>query len=142
MTNNMSAPFTERELEYLVAQRLGRLATISSDGVLQNNPVGFRYNSETRTIDIGGRNMGATRKFRNVEANGRVAFVVDDIVSVSPWRVRGIEIRGHAEALRGEPSRSRYLSNEIIRIHPERVISWGVDPEQAAMRGRDVHTSQ
>ncbi len=141
MTKIMSAPFTEPELEYLATQRLGRLATISSDGTLQNNPVGFRYNPETATIDIGGRNMGDTRKFHNVAADGRVAFVVDDLASVSPWQVRGIEIRGHAEALRDEPSRSRYLSYEIIRIRPERIISWAVDPEQPAMRGRDVNTA-
>ncbi len=141
MSKSISTPFTEPELEYLATQRLGRLATISSDGMLQNNPVGFHYNPETGTIDVGGRNMGATRKFRNVEADGRVAFVVDDIASLSPWQVRGIEIRGHAKALRDQPARISYMSNEIIRIHPERIISWGVDPEQPAMRGRDVNTA-
>lgn len=32
---------------------------------------------------------------------GRVAFVVDDIASVEPWRVRCVEIRGHAEGTGG-----------------------------------------
>jgi pyridoxamine 5'-phosphate oxidase family protein len=59
------------------------------------------------TIDARGLNMGATRKFGNFEADGRVAFVVDDIASVSPWRVRGIEIRGRAEARRDQPWRAR-----------------------------------
>ena len=75
------------------------------DGTLQNNPVGLRYNPETATIDARGLNMGATRKFGNFEADGRVAFVVDDIASVSPWRVRGIEIRGRGPALT-QPARA------------------------------------
>jgi pyridoxamine 5'-phosphate oxidase family protein len=94
--------FTDAELEYLAAQHLGRLATLGADGTLQNNPVGFGFNAETGTIDIGGWNMTASRKFRNVRANGKAAFVVDDLVSVSPWTVRGIEIRGTAEALPAE----------------------------------------
>ena len=42
--------------------------------------------------------MAASRKFRNVAENGRAAFVVDDIASLDPWRVRCLEIRGDAEA--------------------------------------------
>lgn len=91
--------FTEGELAYLAAQRLGRLATVRRDGTLQNSPVGFGYNADLGTIDIGGRNMGTSQKFRNVEHNQQVAFVVDDIASIQPWRVRCLEIRGYAEAI-------------------------------------------
>jgi pyridoxamine 5'-phosphate oxidase family protein len=119
--------FTEAELAYLRSQRLGRLATVAPDGRPQNNPVGFRVNPETGTIDIGGLKMGATRKFRNVRANGHVAFVVDDLASIDPWRPRGVEIRGDAEALTGERPPIPRMSDEIIRIHPRRVISWGLD---------------
>jgi pyridoxamine 5'-phosphate oxidase family protein len=122
--------FNEAELEYLHEQRLGRLATVAEDGSPQNNPVGFRFNPETNTIDVAGRNMGASRKFRNVQAGSRVSLVVDDIASLKPWRVRGIEIRGHAEALTDQPRTSNYFSPELIRIHPERIISWGIDPDQ------------
>jgi pyridoxamine 5'-phosphate oxidase family protein len=51
------------------------LATVDGDGAPQNNPVGFRYNAELGTIDIGGRDMGASRKFRNLARNPKVAFV-------------------------------------------------------------------
>lgn len=115
-------------IAYLGTQRLGRLATVDSRGAPQNNPVGFWYNAKLGTIDIGGLRLGATRKFRNLDANPNVAFVVDDLASVQPWRVRCVEIRGRAEALRDQPPLMQGMSPEIIRIHPERVISFGLDP--------------
>lgn len=122
-------PFTEAELEYLTTQRLGRLATAQPDGTLQVNPVGFHYNADTMTIDIGGYNMATSRKFRNVADNGRVALVVDDVVSIQPWRVRCVEIRGRAEALKLGPATE--LDGAIIRIRPRRIISFGLgDPDQ------------
>jgi pyridoxamine 5'-phosphate oxidase family protein len=115
-------------IAYLQSQRLGRLATVDRDGAPQNNPVGFRYNAELGSIDIGGLNMGASRKFRNLAGNPKVAFVVDDVASVQPWRVRCVEIRGRAEALRDQADQPPGLSAEIIRIYPERVISFGLNP--------------
>jgi pyridoxamine 5'-phosphate oxidase family protein len=120
-------PFTEAELAYLADQRLGRLATAQPDGTLQVNPVGFSYNPDTRTIDIAGYGMSASQKFRNVAANGRVAFVVDDIASVQPWRVRCLEIRGTAEAIEDPRDSATDLAGPIIRIHPRRIIGFGID---------------
>jgi pyridoxamine 5'-phosphate oxidase family protein len=130
--------FTESEIAYLKSQRLGRLATVAPGGAPQNNPVGFRYNPDTDTIDIYGYNMGATRKFRNVASNPMVSLVIDDIASVDPWQVRGIEVRGQAEALSGVIAMNTHLSGEIIRIHPHRVISWNVDPGQPRQSSRNV----
>lgn len=117
---------TDAELGYLTSQTLGRLATVDADRAPQNNPVTFRYNAGLGTIDIGGHAMGTSRKFRNVRANDRVAFVVDDIASFRPWRVRCVEIRGRAEALSDQEPPRPGFSREIIRIHPERIIS-GLD---------------
>ncbi|MEU8898565.1 PPOX class F420-dependent oxidoreductase [Nocardia sp. NPDC048505] len=125
----MSAALTQEHIDYLQTQRLGRLATVRADGSPQNNPVGFHYNADLGTIDIAGWNMGASWKFRNLAGNDRVAFVVDDIASVRPWRVRCLEIRGTAEALTDVDS---YLegvpSRELIRIRPTRVIAFGLNP--------------
>lgn len=121
-------PLNPAEIAYLRSQPLGRLATVDAAGAPQNNPVAFSVD-DTGTIEIGGMRMGGTRKFRNVTANGKAALVVDDIVSFDPWTVRMVEIRGTAEALTGvhrEPG--SYLSAEIIRLHPTRVISFGLDP--------------
>jgi hypothetical protein len=49
--------------------------------------------------------------------------VIDEIASVDPWVVRGIEIRGSAEPLDG-----------LIRIRPERVVSWGIQSEAIGER--------
>lgn len=129
---------TEAEISYLSTQPLGRLATVAPDGSPQVNPVGFRYDPELGVIDIGGHALSASRKFRNVAAGSRASLVLDDIVSRQPWRVRGVEIRGDAEALDGRDPLRPGFSDEIIRIHPTRVISWGVEPGQDGMRGRDA----
>jgi pyridoxamine 5'-phosphate oxidase family protein len=123
------AAFTERELAYLREQRLGRLATVRPDGTVQNNPVGFGYNEELGTIDIGGHGMASSRKFRNVAAGSKVAFVVDDIASVDPWRVRCLEIRGDAEAITEPADSAGNLSGPIIRVRPRRIVSFNVDPD-------------
>jgi pyridoxamine 5'-phosphate oxidase family protein len=128
--------FTQAELEYLHSQRLGRLATLAPDGTLQNSPVGFAVDDETGVISIYGRDLANTRKFHNVAANGKVAFVVDDIVSFDPWNVRCLEIRGVGEALTGQAPPSPYMSSEVIRVHPRRIISWGMgtDGQQGSKR--------
>ncbi|MBP2319944.1 pyridoxamine 5'-phosphate oxidase family protein [Kibdelosporangium banguiense] len=120
-------PFTQAELDYLASQQLGRLATAQPGGTLQNNPVGFTYNPTTKTIDVRGFGMAKSRKYRNVLAGSPVAFVVDDIYSVDPWRVRCLEIRGRAEAIPDAENPDGPLDGAIIRIHPERIISFGVD---------------
>jgi pyridoxamine 5'-phosphate oxidase family protein len=138
--------FTDEELAYLESQPIGRLATIQPDGTLQNNPVGFGVNQELGTIDIGGYNMARSRKFRNVAANGRAGFVVDDVYSTDPWRVRLLEVRGHAEALTEPADASDQMGGSpIIRVHPTRILSIGlesddldVEPHHAKLRSRTV----
>ncbi|HEV2238505.1 MAG TPA: PPOX class F420-dependent oxidoreductase [Ktedonobacterales bacterium] len=120
--------FTDAELAYLQSQRLGRIATAGPDGQPHVVPVGFRYNPALDTIDVGGHNFATRKKFRDVQRNLRVAFVVDDLVSVSPWTVRGIEIRGEAEViLSGGEQVGRGFDPEMFRIRPQRVVSWGLE---------------
>ena len=121
--------FDQAQLGYLRSQRLGRLATVDPNGAPQNNPVAFHYNADLDTIDIAGYSMGASRKFRNLATNPHVAFVVDDILSLNPWRVRCLEIRGTAEALTDQEPMAPGASAEIIRVHPERVIAFGIEEE-------------
>jgi pyridoxamine 5'-phosphate oxidase family protein len=132
---------TDAEISYLQEQQLGRLATIQPDGSPQVKPVGFTYNPALGTVDISGFRMSASQKFRNISRDGRAALVVDDIVSTQPWRVRFLEIRGNAEAVGGAADGPGDTS--IIRIHPNRVLSFGVEeppgePHQTRLNARDL----
>jgi pyridoxamine 5'-phosphate oxidase family protein len=113
--------FTEAELGYLRGGRqLGRLATVGADGTPHVVPVGWIYNAARETIDVGGSDLVRTKKFRDAARSGRAAIVIDDVESVDPWRPRGIEVRGRAEAIS--------LPTPLIRIHPERIVTWGLGP--------------
>ncbi len=129
MQTNRSV-FTSAEIEYLKSQRLARIATVGQNGQPHVVPVGFRYNPETDTIDVGGHNGFAKRKkWRDVKNNPKVAVVIDDIASVNPWKVRGVEVRGEAELLMtGGNAIGPGFDPEMFRITPKRVISWGIDP--------------
>jgi pyridoxamine 5'-phosphate oxidase family protein len=117
----MSA-FTDDELAYLLGQRrLARLATVGADGTPHVVPVGWSYNAALDAIEIGGRDFAQTKKFRDVRLNGRAAVVIDDLASTDPWRPRGIEVRGSAEAIDAP--------RPLIRIYPQRVVSWGVSTQ-------------
>lgn len=129
--------FTAGERAYLDGQKLGRLATVDAKGQPQANPVGFSVR-EDGAIDIGGHAMGTSKKWRNIGVNPLVSFIVDDIVTQHPWAVRGIEIRGEAEQVTGAHDLGSYLSPEVIRIRPRRIISWGMEGEEPGMHGRTV----
>jgi pyridoxamine 5'-phosphate oxidase family protein len=125
--------FTEEEREYLLSGvRLGRLATVGSDGTPHVVPTSFRYNPDHDTIDIGGHDFAKRKKYRDVLGNPKVAFVVDDIASVNPWRARGIEIRGEAEVLdTGGTELMRGFDPEMFRITPKRIVGWRLEKQMS-----------
>ena len=117
--------FTAGELSYLHdGRRLGRIATVGSDGTPHVVPVGWSHNTDVDTIDISGHSLVNTKKFRDVARTGRAAIVIDDLASTNPFRPRAVEVRGRADAITGPLP--------IIRIHPERIVSWGIDPQRNA----------
>ena len=112
--------FTGAERAYLGDRRLARVATVGPDGTPHVTPVGmWQLGGDGAWVEVTGRDFGATKKYRDVAATGHAAIVVDDLATVDPWRPRGIEIRGAAEAF-SEPE-------PHIRIHPNRVVSWGLE---------------
>lgn len=121
--------FSEEELGYLTGgMKLGRLATVGPDGMPHVVPVGWIYNAARDAIDIGGHELERSKKFRDVARTGRAAIVIDDLESTDPWVPRAIEVRGRAEAIA--------MPTPLIRIHPERILSWGLG------HGRSARTVQ
>lgn len=121
--------FTAAELEYLRAGRkLARLATVGRDGTPHVTPVGWHLDVEERVVEVGGIDLERTKKFRDVARSHKAAIVIDEVLP--PWRPRGIEIRGRGEVVeRPEPA---------IRIHPQRIISWGLEGSGRGSNARDV----
>lgn len=136
----MKRGLTDTERSYLLDHRLGRLATLGPDGGPDVVPVGYQFNADG-TIDVGGPRLGTSRKFRNVTARSRVALVVDDTVpdESGPFRPgvgRGVEVRGRAEGLRGVSPPAfgaGHFTDEVIRLYPEWVLSWHIDPDGPAL---------
>ncbi len=115
-----TSAFSSAELAYLQdGRKLGRIATVGKDGTPHVVPSGWQHNAELDTIDVTGREVSNTKKFRDVVRSGRAAIVIDDLASVNPFRPRAIEVRGRAEAIDGP--------NSLIRIYPERIVSWGLE---------------
>jgi pyridoxamine 5'-phosphate oxidase family protein len=89
-------------------------------------PVTFRVSADAAAIEVGGRAFGKTKKYRDIRANPKVAIVIDDLASVTPWSPRGIEVRGTAVVQEGEGG--PVASGEPwIRITAERIVAWGID---------------
>lgn len=110
--------FSEAELTFLRNERLlGRVATVGRDGAPHVTPVGmWSVGDDEATIEVRGSDFASTKKFRDVLRTGVAAIVIDDVQP--PWHPRAVEVRGRAEAVDGpEP---------IIRIHADRVVSWGL----------------
>ena len=63
--------------------------------------------------------MAKSQKNRNIAQNNKVSFVVDDITSRDPWRVRCLEYRGTAEQAQIPASRGAagdQLNTAIIQV--------------------------
>ncbi len=130
--------FTSAEVRFLTRQTRGHLATLGPNGTPQVKPLGFTYNPTLGTIDITGFNMSRSAKYRNVQVNPNVAFVVDEVTEDGMEGAHFLEIRGAAETTTGTHDLQGHLAPEIIRIHPRRIISFNVDPDNPGFQARNV----
>jgi pyridoxamine 5'-phosphate oxidase family protein len=125
-----SGVFTDAERAYLIdVHPMARLATVGADGTPHVMPIGmYSIDPQTDAVVTSGRDLEATKKWRDVVRSGRAAIVFDDVLP--PFRPRGIEIRGRADAL-AEPE-------PAIRIYPERIVAWGLDDTVGLRNARTV----
>ena len=108
--------FSDEEVAFLTQSRLARVATASEDG--QPHVVPVVYEFDGTSFYFTGWNLEKSLKFQNLVHNKKVAIVVDDLVAVSPWRPRGVEVRGVAE-LGSEGGRP------YVKVCPRVKRSWG-----------------
>ncbi|HEY2508686.1 MAG TPA: PPOX class F420-dependent oxidoreductase [Streptosporangiaceae bacterium] len=137
----MTSPFTDKEIEYLRGQRLGRMAT-SSNSAPHIVPVGFRLDATAQTIQIGGHGLSKSKKWRDLQANPKIAFSVDDLASVDPWTPRGIEIRGTAQ-LHDDGGAQVFgdgWDSVWFAVIPRRIISWGIEGPAFSAGGRSARS--
>lgn len=113
---------TEEEQAYLASQRLARLATVAQDGQPTVDAVGFQFDGEH--FIIGGHNLPASRKYRNITAgNHQVALIIDDVAGTDPWMPRGIKVHGTAEIVTQD---GFFGPGDYFVITPTVSWSWGV----------------
>lgn len=106
-------------MNYLSSKKIGRLATITRTGQPHVVPVMYYLQGNERIV-ITGTGLDKSYKFKNVQSNPKVAFVVDS-VKISPWTPMGVELRGEAKIIEmGNGS----VGIEII---PFKKASWGID---------------
>jgi pyridoxamine 5'-phosphate oxidase family protein len=136
------ATFSEKELDYLKTQRLGRIATVDESNAPHVVPVGFRVAQDGGAIEVGGHGLGASKKFRDLKSNPNVAIVIDDLASVNPWTPRGIEVRGTAELHEsgGAEKFGAGWDEAWIRIAPRRVVSWGIEAQAFTAGSRSARS--
>jgi pyridoxamine 5'-phosphate oxidase family protein len=111
------ALFSEEEMRYLGEARLARVATASCEG--QPHVVPMVYEFDGSCFYFSGWNLERSLKFRNLMENDKVAIVIDDIISLSPWRPRGIEVRGVAEV-------AKVQGRAYVKVTPSVKRSWGL----------------
>lgn len=117
--------FNEEELKYIKSQFLARVATATPDGKPNVAPVGFEFDGKYFYIgSITQEILRSMPRYVNVKkGNKRIALVIDDLVSVDPWKPRGVRVNGVADIVK----RKGELGNgEYIRIKPTLSWSWGV----------------
>ena len=85
--------FSQKELEYLRGQQIGRIATVSKDQIPQVTAVAFATDEEKVYLNI----QYDSKKARNIGDNPRISFIVDDCPT---WETfRGVLISGKAQLI-------------------------------------------
>src|SRR5437870_2249075 len=114
--------FSKQEIAFVKQQRLARFATVSK--TLQPDVAPVVFDFDGKNFYVAGLDLAQTFKFKNVTGgNRRVAFVLDDLETIEPWRPRGIKIHGTADIV---TRKGRFGRRTYMRIKPHTMWSWGI----------------
>jgi len=118
--------FTEAEITYLTTERLlGRIATVGRDGMPHIAPVGWAFDEDGEVVEVGGHNLAATKKFK-------------DVAQDRSRRDRDRRRPATLETSRSRDQsscRSRRGSRAGYKIYPERIVGWGLDESSGRLSG-------
>ena len=126
--------FSEQERAFLQAQPLARIGTVAPDWQPSVDAVGFEFDGAR--FYIGGHNVQATRKYKNVVAGKtKVSLIIDDLKSIRPWQPRGIRVHGIAEIVEryGHLGPGTYLV-----ITPKVSWSWGIEAQEGKVGPKKI----
>ena len=127
--------FTAKEIAFLKANEVCRLATVSTDGRPQVTPVMYALDGTGLVIAV---DYG-TKKLKNVKKNAHVALVVDKLRPTRAVTVQGlceVHERGKEYLRLLDLLMARFEfyrknpwgegESPILSITPERIASWGI----------------
>ena len=142
-------PLTESQARFLVAARVGRLATADSDGRPHVIPVCFAFDGEVIYIVLDQKpksvELTRLRRVRNILSNPQASLVVDHYDE--DWlELRYVLVSCHADLLDGEGEeearavsmlRGKYQQyremdlggNPVIKLTPQRFSAWSFSGE-------------
>lgn len=122
--------FTDAEIAYLQSERLARVATVDESGNPRIVATGFSFNADKSRIELSGIDVAKTRRWRDLQRNPHIAFLVDDVPDPAHWNPRNLTVRGTA-VLHDAGDQSDQPSFETdkawMHIEPESIRSWGLD---------------
>lgn len=124
--------FSEEEKAYLRSQRLARIATVGRGRQPDVAPVGFEFDGAR--FQITGIDLPSTRKYRNVAGgNDKVALVVDDVVTTTPWAPRFVRVYGTAAIVERDLGSG---PSEYLEVMPTVSWSWNLEGRSIGQAGR------
>ncbi|MFI7410523.1 PPOX class F420-dependent oxidoreductase [Streptomyces sp. NPDC049627] len=124
--------FSDEEIVYLSSHPLARLASLCAHEQPDVVPVALEFDGTHFWVGGPRPEVLGTRKFRNVgHGRDKVAFVVDDLVSIEPFIARGVRVYGVAD---GPVERVGMVGpGHYLRITPTLSWSWNLtDPPRPA----------
>jgi PPOX class probable F420-dependent enzyme len=141
----MTAQLSDAHLRFVLAQKIGHLATTSASGEPHVMPVCFACDGARFyiAIDEKPKQPGRTlQRVRNIQATGRAALVIDRYDDRDWSRLAWLHVRGPARMLEpADPDHARIIARlrerypqyramrledaPVIAIDIERVTAWG-----------------